>query len=125
MKKRFSIRYKLIIIFGLLISIASLIEGILAVRIARKAVIEKIEAHLIDKANDTAEIINGRVTSLLQFIEGISRMPILRDTTASSAAKLAFLANEVSFNGKIIELNITDTQGQCLLADGNVLSVVN
>lgn len=61
----------------------------------------------------------------MQFIEGISRMPILRDTTASPAAKLAFLANEVSFNEKIIELNMTDAQGQCLLADGSVLSVVN
>ena len=61
----------------------------------------------------------------MQFIEGISRMPILRDPNSSSAAKLAFLANEVSFNEKIIELNITDTQGQCLLADGSVLSVIN
>ena len=51
MKKRFSLRYKLILIFGLLIAIASSIEGILAVRTARKAVIEKIEAHFIDKAN--------------------------------------------------------------------------
>ena len=50
MKKRFSLRYKLIIIFGLLIALASTIEGLLAVRIARKAVTEKIEAHLIDKA---------------------------------------------------------------------------
>ena len=125
MKKRFSLKKKFILIFGILIAAAAVIEIVLAVVIARKAVTEKIEDHLIDKANDTAEIINGRVTSLLQFIEGISRMPILRDTTASSAAKLAFLANEVSFNEKIIELNMTNAQGQCLLADGSVLSVVN
>ncbi|UTC42694.1 methyl-accepting chemotaxis protein [Treponema sp. OMZ 857] len=125
MKKRFSLKKKFILIFGILIAAAAVIEIVLAVVIARKAVTEKIEDHLIDKANDTAEIINGRVTSLLQFIEGISRMPILRDTTASPAAKLAFLANEVSFNEKIIELNMTDAQGQCLLADGSVLSVVN
>ncbi|MGI5074710.1 methyl-accepting chemotaxis protein [Treponema vincentii] len=113
------------LIFGILIAAAGIIEIVLAVVIARRAVTEKVEVHLIDKANDTAEIINGRVTSLLQFIEGISRMPILRDPNSSSAAKLAFLANEVSFNEKIIELNITDTQGQCLLADGSVLSVIN
>ncbi|MGI5099434.1 methyl-accepting chemotaxis protein [Treponema vincentii] len=125
MKKRFSLKKKFILIFGILIAAAAVIEIVLAVMIARKAVTEKIEDHLIDKANDTAEVINGRVTSLLQFIEGISRMPILRDTTASPAAKLAFLANEVSFNEKIVELNMTDAQGQCLLADGSVLSVVN
>ena len=125
MKKRFSLKKKFILIFGILIAAAAVIEIVLAVMIARKAVTEKIGDHLIDKANDTAEVINGRVTSLLQFIEGISRMPILRDTTASPAAKLAFLANEVSFNEKMIELNMTDAQGQCLLADGSVLSVVN
>ena len=124
-KARFSLKKKLILIFGILIAAAGIIEIVLAVVIARRAVTEKVEVHLIDKANDTAEIINGRVTSLLQFIEGISRMPILRDPNSSSAAKLAFLANEVSFNEKIIELNITDTQGQCLLADGSVLSVIN
>ena len=124
-KKRFSLRKKLILIFGILIAAAGIIEIVFAVVIARKAVTEKIEAHLIDKANDTAEIINGRVTSLLQFIEGISRMPILRDENSSSTAKLSFLAKEVAFNEKIVELNMTDAQGQCLLADGSILSVIN
>ena len=124
-KKRFSLRKKLILIFGILIAAAGIIEIVFAVVIARKAVTEKIEAHLIDKANDTAEIINGRVTSLLQFIEGISRMPILRDENSSSTAKLSFLAKEVAFNEKIVELNMADAQGQCLLADGSILSVIN
>ena len=64
MKNRFSLKNKLIFIFGALVAIASLVEGLLAVRIARKAVTEKIEAHLIDKANDTAEIIDGRINTM-------------------------------------------------------------
>ena len=79
MKKRFSIRYKLILIFGLLIALASLVEGLLAVRTARKAVTEKVEAHLIDKAADIATIIEGRITAFWQFLEGIARMPALVD----------------------------------------------
>ena len=51
MKKRFSLRYKLILIFGSLILAAGVIESLLAVRSARKAVTEKDEAHLIDKAS--------------------------------------------------------------------------
>lgn len=35
-KKRFSIRNKLIIVFGLLIAVASLMEGTLAIRLAVK-----------------------------------------------------------------------------------------
>ena len=48
-KKRFSLRYKLILIFGLLVFAASAIEALLAVHTARQAVIEKVKIHLIDK----------------------------------------------------------------------------
>ena len=61
MKKRFTLRKKLILIFGFLIGAASVIEGLLAIRTARKAVTEKVETHLIDKATDVAEVIDGRV----------------------------------------------------------------
>ena len=61
MKKRFSLRNKLMIIFGLLILSAGFILALLAVRTARKAVTEKVETHLIDKATDTANIIDGRI----------------------------------------------------------------
>ena len=45
MKHRFSLKNKLVIIFGLLILTAGLTEGVLAVRTARKAVTEKVESH--------------------------------------------------------------------------------
>jgi len=61
MTKRFSLKNKLVFIFGALIALASLIEGLLAIRIARKAVMEKVTTQLIDKANDTTEIIDGRI----------------------------------------------------------------
>ena len=106
MKKRFSLRYKLILIFGLVVACGSLIEGLLAVRIARNAILEKIEVDLIDKADDTAEIINGRATSFLQFIEGIARMPILRDSGVALKEKLDFLEQEVAFNTRKCILSI-------------------
>jgi len=67
-KKRFSLRNKLLIIFGLLIIMVGLILSVLAIRTARKAVTEKVETHLIDKATDTAEIIDGRINALFQFL---------------------------------------------------------
>ena len=45
MKKRFSIRNKLIVIFGALVAAALFIFGIIAVNIAEKAVKEKAETH--------------------------------------------------------------------------------
>ena len=45
-KKLFSIRKKLIIVFGSLIAAAILIESVLVIGLARRAGIEKLEAHL-------------------------------------------------------------------------------
>ena len=110
-KKRFSLRFKLILIFGLLIALASTIEGLLAVRTARKAVTEKIETHLIDKANDIAEIVDGRINTVFQFIEGLARMPVLRDNNRSLTQKAQSLAKEAEYN-KIIEyFGVCDIQG--------------
>ena len=111
MKKRFSMRNKLLIIFGLLILAAASIEGFLAVRTARKAVTEKVEAHLIDKATDVATIIDGRINAFFQFLEGIARMPIFRDASVSHNEKLNVLKQEIAYNKTLVEAAIVDTQG--------------
>ncbi len=123
MKTRFSIRNKLIIIFGLLVTAALFIFGILAVSIAEKAVTEKAETHLIDKAKDTAEIIDGRITAFFQFAEGLARTPILHDENASYSEKIRFLNKERTFYSDITELNISDTKGFCYLEEGAPIHV--
>ena len=118
MKKRFSLRFKLVIIFSLLIAAASIVESILAVHTARKAVIEKIETHLIDKVQDTAEVIDGRVTAFWQFLEGISRMPAFRNPEMSYMEKSMLLDKEAAFNDQILDLNIADKNGILYTSDG-------
>ena len=119
MKKHFSLRYKLILIFGLLIVLATTIEGLLAVNTARKAVVEKIETHLIDKAADTATIIEGRITTFVQFLEGIARMPILSDPSISNTEKLTLLQKEAAFSSDIVELDFSDLDGTVHSIDGD------
>ena len=123
MKKRFSIRYKLIIIFGLLIALASTIEGLLAVNTARKAVTEKVETHLIDKATDVAEIIDGRIASFFQFLEGIARMPALVDPHSPYTEKYALVKREARFNKNITNMDILDKSGNLYALDGTAISL--
>ncbi len=123
MKKHFSLRYKLILIFGLLIAAASTIEIVLAVRTARKAVTEKVETHLIDKATYTAELIDARVTAFFQFFEGIARAPILRDSTASYKEKTAYLKKEAAFNARIHKMDLCDMKGTRYTERGQTLDV--
>ena len=123
MKKRFSLRYKLILIFGLLMALASTIEGLLAIRAARKAVTEKVETHLIDKATDTANIIDGRITAFWQFLEGIARMPEFRDDKVSYVEKSRMLDKEAAFNKDILQLNIADNSGVLYTSDGKSIDI--
>ena len=118
MKKRFSLRYKLILIFGLLVAAASTIQGLLAVRIADRAVTEKIETQLVEKAADVAEIIDGRMKSLFQFCEGLARVPALRDETISLYDKAKSLVTEVEHNDKIDLLGVCDLQGNRIDTSG-------
>ena len=121
MKKRFSMRNKLLIIFGLLIVLATSVEGLLAIRTARRAVVEKIETHLIDKAADTAEIIDGRITAFFQFLEGLTRIPQIRDSKISFQEKTSYLINEAKAHPILQELYIVDTEGVQHHPDGSTI----
>ena len=123
MKKRFSLRYKLILIFGILIAVAGITEGILAIRIARKAVTEKIEAHLMDKARDTAEILDGKVVQWFQLLEGIAQMPTLRDSEVSRQEKAVILQKLAETDNAFQKLNIVDKKGIGYLSDGNLSDI--
>ena len=111
MKKRFSLRNKLMIVFGLLILAVGFTLALIGVRTARKAVTEKVETHLIDKATDTAEILDGRINALFQFSEGLARMPVFRDKDLSYNEKLDFLKKEVAYNDLLVEAALVDAQG--------------
>ena len=124
-KKRFSLRNKLMIVFGVLILAVGFTLALIGVRTARKAVTEKVATHLIDKATDTAEVIDGRVNTMFQFLEGIARMPVLRDNTITFREKMVILAEEAKFNSIISELYITDKNGFMYNLDGTDLSFNN
>ena len=125
MTKRFSMRNKLLIIFGLLILAAGLVEGLLAVSTARKAVTEKVETHLIDKAADVAEVLDGRVTALFQFLEGVARMPVLSDEKRSYDEKAAALSKEAAANDTLLAINISDLDGNLHTANQKNIKVDN
>ena len=121
--RRFSLRYKLVLIFGLLIAAASVVEIVLAVRTARIAVTEKVVDHLVDKAADTATIIDGNCKAFWQLFEGLARTPLLRDPNASYQEKTAYLAKEAALNDRIHRMDICDMKGIRHTSDGQLVNV--
>ena len=123
--KRFSIRRKLLLIFGILMIIAIVTLGLLAMSIATKTSTEKVSAHLIDKAQDTAEIVDGRITAFFQLIEGIARTPLLRSKEYSIKEKIEYLDQEAKFNDSIHDIGIIEKSGMLHDVSQRSLSVVS
>jgi len=121
--KRFSIRLKLLLIFGVLITLSIVTLASLAVVIAKQATMEKIETQLIDKASDVAEIVDGRVKAFWQFLEGIARMPAMRNPEISFVEKSRLLDKEAAFNKDIVEMDIMDRSNNMWLTDGRHIDV--
>jgi hypothetical protein len=119
----FSIRKKLLIVFGTLILISGAILGLISISVARKAVIEKIREHLIDKVETTSVIIQGKVTAFFQYLGGIARNPILRDVNATRREKVQYLEKQVRFNQMLKSLEIANMQGRCYTSDNTFYSV--
>ena len=122
-KKRFNLRFKLMLTFGILISIAIMSVGISSSYFSRKAIKERIEAHLKDKANNVAEIINGRLDSIFQFVERVARMPFLRDEGLSLEEKQKKLEIETKFNSKLNSMNMFDLSGNGRDDEGRIINV--
>ena len=121
--KRFSLSSKFMGIFGSLILIISLILSFFSIRIARKAVADKVDAHLIDKAADTAEILDWRISVFLQLFADISQEQILKDSAVSYQEKAAFLQKAASADENIEQLNLYGLSGMRTTSDGTTIDV--
>lgn len=121
--KIFSMGKKLLILFALIVVISVSTQGIIGALMARKAILQKIELHLTDKAADTAGIIDAMVYSFLNFVSSASRASELRNTDTPYSEKIAYLKKEAAFNPRISEFAITDIDGTCHTLDGKIFNV--
>jgi len=122
-KKIFSIRKKLLIIFGLLLIIAVAVQGTVATIMGQRAIRQKVATHLMDKASDTAQIIDAKVLIFLQLLEDLAGMSSIRNPSIPIWDKMAILKKETARNDRILELDIADMQGNFYSVDGHIYDV--
>ena len=121
--RRFSILGKLLFFFGTLILIGGFTMGASALFVARNALLGEIEEALIMKAKDTAEIVDGRANALLYFLEGLARIPALRDSKLTFYEKVMALQKDAARNNTIEYFGISDKNGTIYYADGTSIFV--
>ena len=121
--RRFSILRKLVFFFGGLILIGGFTMGASALFVARNALMGQIEEALIMKAKDTAEIVDGRANALLYFLEGLARIPALRDSKLTFFEKVKALQKDSERNKTIEYFGVSDKNGIRYSPDGTSIFV--
>lgn len=94
-KRRFSIKMQMAIIFGALIIAGFSLLIVLTIRRARASVMGEVTAHLIDKANDTATILDGEILQWFRYLDGVALQKELHDPDVTYLEKAKFL-NELA-----------------------------
>ncbi len=123
MFKGFSIRSKLMLIFGLTVTIALMIVIFISITVGKNALMDRVSKHLISEAHNTAEIVDGRINMIFQFMENVAEHPILRNKEASYAQKFKYLEKFVKQDTSILEMSISELNGICHAKGGATFSV--
>ena len=123
MKQRFSIKTRMMIIFGTLIVVALSLLSVFVLYQSQRAVMEKVTAHLFDKASDTAAIIDGDIEQWWEYLEGVASQQILRDTSVSYAEKARILEELAKDEEEVIAFVIIDPKGIYHLPNGQLFDV--
>ena len=123
MTKRFSIKAQMMIIFGSLIVVALSLLSVFVLYQSRRAVMDKVTAHLFDKASDTAAILDGVINQSFEYLDGIASQQILHNTSVSYTEKARILEELAKGEEGIIAFTIVDPKGILYLPDGEQFDV--
>ncbi len=110
-KKFFSIRWKLLIVFGILCYIVGHVGVSVAVKLGRKALMDRVKIQLEKEVIDTAKIIDGRINIFFERLNGIANMPSLRDDSFSFQEK-ADKIYKTFHTDEFIYITLVDTNGE-------------
>lgn len=114
--KFFSIRLKLVIIFGLVVTIALTVVIFVAISSARELAMNNVKKQLTNKATDTAKIIEARISTFMELVRGISNMPFLREDSLSFQQKVDKIYNMYN-SEELVYISLADINGLGYLHD--------
>ncbi len=119
-KKRFSIKWKLTLMFGGMIMLFLGLLGAPAIRIAKSIVLNEAEEKLMEKSHDVAKIIALDLEANFRQLETIAQMEMFKDMSISYIDKAKRLDKAKKVAG-YIGLYIIDSKGFVHFSDGKTL----
>ncbi|MEL3906449.1 MAG: methyl-accepting chemotaxis protein [Treponema sp.] len=117
--KQLGLRRKLIIIFVTFIFAASIVQTVLAERIARKAITASVIEYLQDKAAATAEKIDFEMEEFFFWLEGLAANPTLADESITIEMRLKAIEYLVKRRSTVKNYGMAGLDGNLIRVDGS------
>lgn len=121
-EKIFSIRWRLMLVYGVLTFLVVAVLTLFALRFAREVVMERIEEHLRDKAEYTARNVEAAIQKDFAVLRTVARSPVVLDPSIPPIEKALILQSE-SANLGVKSLYIIDREGMAQFPDGRTVKV--
>ena len=126
MLKRFPLKARLSITFGLLFAVSMTIINVISIRSSRLALVRQAASHLITVAENQAAIFEQTYIGKFRTqMETLARGSVISNTDISLSEKIEILKNEAEIAKKdgCLRMLVTDTQGNAYRTDGTTVNV--
>ncbi|MGI5071040.1 HAMP domain-containing protein [Treponema pectinovorum] len=110
-KKIFSLKYKILIILNILLLSSTGMFLFFAIRFSSNSVKENVHTQILEKAKDTSLLIDSRIESIWNYLDGIARSDEFKNNSLSLLQKLQLLKKDLTFNPNVFFFGITDLNG--------------
>ncbi len=119
--KFFSIKYKMLLIFGVLMVVAFTILTVSVISISRDSVMEKVEMEMIEKATDVSKIIDNSIKANFDYLQTIGRT-LFQNDSMNYLDRAKLLDKEAKANG-LTGIYISNDKGIVYTSSGQKIDV--
>jgi len=126
MLKRFPLKARLSITFGLLFAVSMTIINVISIRSSRLALVQQAASHLITVAENQAAIFEQTyIEKFRTQMETLARGSVISSADIPLSEKIEILKNEAEIAKKdgCLRMLVTDTQGNAYRTDGTTVNV--
>ncbi len=120
--KFFSMKYKLMLIYGFLTALVVIVLTVVSGSIAKNALMEKVEDHLMSEARNKSQIIDISIQNDFTHLETVANMPMFSDDNISNTEKAIILNTKVK---KFFNLYFCDNKGNLYMPNGEVRNIAH
>lgn len=120
---RYPLRVRMSLNFGMLVSAGLTVLCLFSFSVSKDAVIDKVSAHLKDKAEDTARLLDERIKRTYSELKGIAGRDALTREDATFEERALYLKSVEREVDGVLDLSIADLEGRLYTGGAKTIDI--